>query len=183
MNKELKLKCVGTFFTPSRAITAAHCLTGSERSITIQCRDAHEKTRIEIGSISQQTQHPTHDVTILEFESPPQCDIDFAVIAPLIRENDTFFILPSHITPSDEGLRHPAQAFVVETGRNAYTIDVIDSHMCLSQGESGTPLFLKRNLRKNVIAGLLIAGSYDCPSWQTFVRLDSIWEWVAESLK
>lgn len=180
----LRLLCVASLLSPRQALTAAHCLSGAERSLTLACPGTDGRIRFLAVTVRAQRRHPTHDVRLIEFDALPPCGSGAVTIAPSLRSEETFLTakLP-WLDPSAGGTApHPPQARAVAATRGDQTIEARDQPPCLRQGDSGSPLFVRRAGRRGVVAGLLIAGAGACPGHQTFVRLDRIRDWIEQRL-
>lgn len=175
--------CVGTFLSPRWAITAAHCLNGTEDLLRILCKSKSDTYAIKDLQLVTQVRHSTHDVLLIEFEQAV-CVYSQILVTPEIRANESFFVLslPINSTSAHKNIQPALRKSLVEISRDVHTINLHDRNDCLSSGDSGTPVFLSGNGSPPMVAGLLIAGDKRCPGNQSFVRLDQFHNWIAHLL-
>ena len=158
--------CVGTFLGPGLAITAAHCLHGSERTLTVVCESGGGIWRRQTLDLTDQHQHPTADVTLLPFKAS-SCRTANLEIAAGLTAGDTFQFKGSNARTVN----------VEDASLDALTIRSESPNLCLPRGESGAQLYITADARA-MLAGLLISGSPSCPGDYLFVRLDRLRDWI-----
>ena len=175
-----RFTCVGTRLADRWAITASHCLNGSEKSVTILCMSQNGESNVETYHIQSQITHVTHDVSLLLFERDLDCLNESVHIARVVPEEISFFGSTIHNQRLDGKYNSIDQSMVrfIEANRDDHTIRLYDRDVCLAEGDSGYPVFVKGLDQRYELAGLLISGISGCPTIQTIVRTDRLASWV-----
>lgn len=178
------IQCVGTFLSSRWAVTAAHCLKGTANRIDVMCREESGLGVTVSSGLKTQLQHPTLDVTLIEF-SETSCVTAHLAIASAIPLDGSFFLLDQPFPSPMTGDSKPASIIrsLHEINRGPHTVEFLEDDPCLSEGDSGTPVFVRIDDSRATIAGLLIAGDVHCPGQQVFVRLDQISKWLEQALE
>jgi len=177
-----RFACVATAVNARWAITAAHCLRGSESHLFIQCwQDIGVATRHV--SLLSLVQHPTHDVTLLAIDDDSVCTKGSMQLHSIDTSSRLFInTLPDpHITNSAETFQSTSQTLTLQS-TDAHTVQVQDDIACLDRGDSGYPAMTKVNTT-DVLVALLIAGGGGCPTNQTLIRLQPIAQWIIDTIR
>lgn len=169
LDGSFRAACVGTFLGPDLAITAAHCLHGNERTLTVICQSSGGIWQRQTLNLTGQRQHPTADVTLLSLD-PPSCRTAELEIAAELTAGDVFQFKGSNT----QTIR------LSEASLEAYTIRTESPDLCLPRGESGSPLLVTEGAG-SVLAGVLISGSPSCPGEYLFARLDWLHDWIGRA--
>jgi hypothetical protein len=166
------------------AITAAHCLSGKEKTLTILCPKKHDKYSAKKFRLRAQERHATHDVTLLQFARSSFCFGDTVNITRRIEENASFFTetLPKVQVIASKNSLVSNHAPLVEVSRDDHTLQLHDNTACLTKGDSGYPVFVEGTGPPYELGGLLISGLEGCPSLQTVVRTDRLSEWISKKI-
>jgi hypothetical protein len=175
------VQCVGTRLTSRWTITAAHCLRGGEAALALQC-PADGEGRVETLRVLQVVTHPTHDVALIEFSEPLACFGEAARVARAIEHDASFFslMLPKESLASASVRQEFARAPLTELSRDGHTLKLYDDVACLAEGDSGSPVFAAGDVSPAPLVGVLISGLPGCPTTQTAVRTDRLYEWLVE---
>ena len=184
VNLTSRSTCVATRLTDRWAITAAHCLSGNEETITILCGDGRGKYSGETFRLNAQVTHATHDVKLLQFAQSSFCFAEAAKITRRIAKNASFFavILPRAQVITSQSPPAGSHASLIEVDRDDHTIQLYDGTACLASGDSGYPVFVEGPAHPYELAGLLISGLEECPSMQTIVRADQLATWITQRI-
>lgn len=169
-----RLLCSGVLLSADHALTAGHCVSDAA-SIEVRCGDQRQDTPVKVD-IARAERHPTHDLGMLIFKTSVPC--------PFTEQ---------HAVPAGKGAavalvgRRTAERTLPRAeirGGDEHVLFVETPGTCLRAGQSGTPLFLKREHDDaRVLAGLLIRGPRDCGGEEVFLRLDRHHAWINERLR
>jgi trypsin len=172
------MRCVASTIADLWMVTAAHCLIIDVAQLSILCRDVNGQWRVAMASIDKLVQHMTHDVALVKLTAP-LCNCQGVInLDATLPDTDTFIVpVLANSASKDLSLRY---ARVKEVARDAHTIRVWDSGVCLQQGDSGMPIFERNTLSGWGLAAVLIAGAPDCQGVQTAVRLDNLMPWIGQ---
>ena len=184
MGQSSRSACVATRLTDRWAITAAHCLSGKEETISILCGDGDGKYSGETFRLDAQVSHATHDVKLLRFAKSSFCFAEAANITRKIAKDASFFAttLPRAEVITFQSPPYDTHVSLIEVGRDDHTIQLYDGSACLAKGDSGYPVFVEGTAHPYELAGLLISGLEGCPSTQTIVRADRLSTWISQRI-
>lgn len=177
-----KATCVGILVSPDWIMTAAHCIELDSGSITVRCSLQHESSqrlfRMQIREIHR---HAQHDIAMLRPEQKGLCQSsEFNVDNPngvfgLVAENSVAESLFT-VTLAD-GARSALS--ILDANAQNY---IVDDTQCLTQGDSGTPVFTFDGSGRVSLAAVLISGTSDCPALQILANLSDMSGWVSAIL-
>ena len=158
--------CVGTRLADRWAITASHCLDGVEEIVAILCGDPSRESSVKMFRIHSKVAHNTHDASLMLFDRDLTCLGEPARIARVVPEGISFFglVIPK---PQLDAISSPIGQLVVpfiEASRDGHTIRLYDRDACLTDGDSGYPVFMPGPHQRYELAGLLISGIGGCPT-------------------
>lgn len=177
-----KATCVGILLSPDWIMTAAHCIEPDSESISTRCYGQHESSqRLSHVQIREIHRHAQHDIALLRTEQSGFCQsFEFSVDNPngvfsLVAENSVTESLFT-VTLAD-GARSALS--ILDANAQNY---IVDDTKCLTQGDSGTPVFTLDGSGRVRLAAVLISGTSDCPALQILANVSDMSGWVGPIL-
>ena len=165
--RSVESKCVGTAVEHHWLISAAHCVKSTTATLFAPCPQ-DEKEQGSPIAIQNIVFHKRLDLVLIELEKLPLCVTTIAITDTPVTENTVFHTVDSVTTPTT--------IYKFDTlKQDGPTAVLRDESACLSRGDSGYPLFTDSD---SLLAGILIAGTQDCPAYQQVVKLAGLTDWI-----
>jgi hypothetical protein len=184
--------CSGTFVAPAWVVTSRHCLQIVSPKVVVQ---GQAQTPWAILPVVASVAHPTEDVALLQ--------VDLAAVDAGIADGGVFGVAPMQaggasvrqLSPGDtvemggygitetratRSLRFLAES-IVRVDPAVITVSGFGSSGAC-EGDSGGPLLVRGPDGSAVVAAVLSIGSATCLEEDTYVRLDSVQEWIRATI-
>ncbi|MFK7854985.1 MAG: trypsin-like serine protease [Granulosicoccus sp.] len=162
------LRCAGMLLTPKRFMTAAHCIEESLKSIRINCLHGADKPQIVERQIVQIHTPVNHDISIVTLDEGTSCFTSNTAMA-LSNQSATSLFTLNLSTNSRNQLN------ILQTNPETY---IVDDEACLTQGDSGTPVFTTDIQGDLELAAMLISGTDECPAIQVLANVSDFYDWI-----
>jgi hypothetical protein len=178
--------CTGTFIAPDWVITGAHCLQIASPQVIVSV----EPERAFDLRVIESVPHPSADVALLQVELP-QADALEAEIAPLgVPRANSFAVTVGVVVElagygltevgDERELRFVAEP-IVGVEDDSVVVDGFGANGACA-GDSGGPILVRGPDGAALILGVLTSGASSCVGRDRYVRLDSLSEWIEQTI-
>jgi len=173
--------CTGVLLRRNWVLTAAHCLVIDNPLVHIRQTPA----RVMTSRVSREIAHPDLDVALLEVD-PPADGVQFPSIPGQLSDRDWLGrqveVAGYGLTEANapKGLRFAVEPIVELTDSKLRIDGSGRSGAC--EGDSGGPLLARGSDGSVLVLGTLSAGQATCVGRDSFVRADSLGDWLAANL-